>query len=126
MIFYAQMSLFIHRLLRLNQDARGAVYLLRFAASLFVSLPLGGNLFFNCRRCLVVVAVQNLTAAFRDLLDGRIGFLDAVLHLEGAFGRPGDEHTCKKAQNSNNKATRLKKHRCNIKNLKRINSTAKA
>lgn len=38
---------------------------------------------------LLLVAVQDLAAAFGDPLDGRVGFLGAVLHLERAFDGSG-------------------------------------
>lgn len=54
-------------------------------------------------RCLVIVAVQDLTAALGNLLDGRVGFLDTVLHLERALDRSEDEqgHAVKTLCDSN-------------------------
>lgn len=73
------------------QEETDAIYLFSFT-SFFVSLSLGGDFFYN-RRIVIVVAIQDLTAAFDNLLDRWINFLDTVLHLEGAFGRSGDKHT---------------------------------
>lgn len=67
----------------------GDIYLFNFSRSFLVSrLCFRSNLLFNVRR-LLIVAVQDLTAAFADLLDRRIGFLDTVLHFQWAFRRSG-------------------------------------
>lgn len=87
MAFKHPLNLFIYPKGR-NAD-EGDIYLFNFSRSFFVSgLCFCSNLLFTDRR-LLIVAVQDLTAPFADLLDRRIGFLDTVLYFQWAFRRSG-------------------------------------
>lgn len=72
------------------------IHLFRLPLNSFVSLSLVADVLFHHRGlvlAVIVVAVQDLTTAFDHFLDGWIGFLHAVLHLEWTLYRPAAEGT---------------------------------
>lgn len=72
------------------RTTRDVFYLFFRIEGFFVSLSSVGHLVLGGGALvLLLVAVQDLAAAFGDPLDGRVGFLGAVLHLERAFDGSG-------------------------------------